>query len=333
MKDGQSEPSPAITDSDHGSRRLHELPSEEQDLVRRLAQRLTQSTAARWRAPSEPEALDRVFRWRRDIDDRCALGPVANAIDDVVAGRHGVALLTTAGASHQTTGDLGVLSAAYDPPTRAHLELARAACEHGGVQTVLMLVSVHNPDKESGGACFEDRLLMLKHGAEGDARLQIGAVAQGLFVDQLRLLQETGLVDRLGASGVCFIVGHDTIERVLQPRYYHYPPSELRDLLQGSRFLVAERFGPGPEALEELVARAAPAGLATRIRPLPWSRPLGRIAATTVRQQFALGRDPGDLAHPTADLLAHLHGLYRTSPQARERYAARVQWIWSLATP
>src|SRR5579862_4406903 len=76
---------------------------------------------------------------------------------------------------------LGVLPAAFNPPTLAHLALARAAL--GVVDEVLFVLPRQFPHKQYEGATFEERLEMLEAATSREPRFSIAASAYGLFAE------------------------------------------------------------------------------------------------------------------------------------------------------
>ncbi len=76
-------------------------------------------------------------------------------------------------------GSLGVLPAAFNPPTRAHLTLARAALNT--VDEVLFVLPRGFPHKSYEGANFDERRRMLVAAAGAEPRYSIAASEGGLF--------------------------------------------------------------------------------------------------------------------------------------------------------
>ena len=77
---------------------------------------------------------------------------------------------------------LGILPAAFNPVTAAHLEMARQGAAQYRLDEVLFLLPFTFPHKEFEGASFEQRLEMLEAALAAESRFSIGSTAQGLFI-------------------------------------------------------------------------------------------------------------------------------------------------------
>jgi nicotinate-nucleotide adenylyltransferase len=140
---------------------------------------------------------------------------------------------------------LGVLPAAFNPPTRAHLALAQAAL--GSVDEVLFVLPREFPHKSYADATFDQRLEMLLAATSDEPRYSIAASDRGLFVDiadecRAAYGPETALLFICGRDAAERIVGWDygeadafvrmldRFELLVAPRGGHYdPPPEIRD--------------------------------------------------------------------------------------------------------
>src|SRR5919202_1815572 len=83
---------------------------------------------------------------------------------------------------------LCVFPGTFNPPTRAHLALARAAVLHA--DEVLFVLPRVFPHKRYEGAGFADRVRMLE-AAAAEPRFSIAASESGLFIDIARECHET----------------------------------------------------------------------------------------------------------------------------------------------
>jgi nicotinate (nicotinamide) nucleotide adenylyltransferase len=140
---------------------------------------------------------------------------------------------------------LGVLPAAFNPPTRAHLALARAALD--SVDEVLFVLPREFPHKSYADATLEQRLEMLLAATSDEPGYSIAASDRGLFVDiadecRAAYSPETALLFICGRDAAERIVGWDygepdafvrmldRFELLVAPREGHYdPPPEIRD--------------------------------------------------------------------------------------------------------
>ena len=98
---------------------------------------------------------------------------------------------------------LGILPGAFNPPTVAHLALARAALAVSG--EVLFVLPRLFPHKHYEGADFAARLRMLELALAAEPRCSIAAAGGGLFVEIARDCREAyGAETRLS-----FLCGRD----------------------------------------------------------------------------------------------------------------------------
>src|SRR5438874_2196968 len=88
---------------------------------------------------------------------------------------------------------VAVLSGAFDPPTRAHAALARAALRRG-MATLLFAIAVQTVDKERGTrADVGLRLTLLCRYARRRPRLGVLVCKRGLYLEQAAALAELGV--------------------------------------------------------------------------------------------------------------------------------------------
>ncbi len=145
-------------------------------------------------------------------------------------------------------GRLGIFPASFNPPTRAHLALIREARKAASLDEILVLLDIHAMDKTPVEARFEDRLQMVKKVFQKDPKISIGLSNRGLFLEKLKPLRQ-----RYGSPvEFVFIVGFDTILRVMDKRYYGSHPRPLDRLFRESRFLIANRGDQEEEAFRKL---------------------------------------------------------------------------------
>jgi nicotinate (nicotinamide) nucleotide adenylyltransferase len=172
---------------------------------------------------------------------------------------------------------LGIFPGAFNPPTRAHLALARAAL--ACVDEVLFVLPRVFPHKEYEGASFEQRVAMLRAALAGESRVSIASTERGLFIDiALECRAEYG-------SGVslAFLCGRDAAERIVNWDYGR--EGAIEGMLDMFSLLVACRKGE----------YTPPPRLAHRISPLPVSEPLDDVSASEVRNRIREGRPWQDL--------------------------------------
>ena len=154
------------------------------------------------------------------------------------------------GISHEQ-GRLGIFPASFNPPTKAHLALIRKAKRLGNLDEILVLLDAQAMDKKIIGADLEDRVIMLKRLFQKDPKISIGISNQGLFVEKLLPLRKV----YPSPISFTFIVGFDTILRVLDKRYYSNRDETLAKLFGQCEFLVANRDGKEENSFEEFFGR------------------------------------------------------------------------------
>jgi nicotinate-nucleotide adenylyltransferase len=166
---------------------------------------------------------------------------------------------------------LAVLSAAFNPPTRAHLALAAASLDHAD-ETLLVLPRVF-PHKSYEGPGFKDRLRLVQDAVAHEPRFSVAASERGLFAE---IADE--LAGAYGASTrVLFVCGRDAAERIVHWDYGE--AGAFQKMLDRFELLVAARGGeysPPPE-------------MRTRIHPLRLAEDYDSISATEVRRRIRAG--------------------------------------------
>jgi nicotinate-nucleotide adenylyltransferase len=187
---------------------------------------------------------------------------------------------------------LGVLAGTFNPPTRAHIALARAALSV--LNEVLFVLPRVFPHKGWEGASFEDRLRMLEAAIRDEPRFSIAASEKGLFIEIARECRAA-----YGDSvELYFLCGRDAAERIVNWDYGR--PGAFLEQLREYQMLVAPRGGdyePPPE-------------MRARIHPLAVPADCDAVSATEVRRRIASGEAWEDLVPP------------ETVPLAREIYCS-----------
>ncbi|KJA19525.1 hypothetical protein HYPSUDRAFT_44298 [Hypholoma sublateritium FD-334 SS-4] len=261
---------------------------------------------------------------------------------------------------------ISILDSSFNPPTLAHLGLANslppdaASNLDSDYSAKLLLLSVKNADKtlKPGDARYEQRLEMMhlmvrsmeplrgeavaQLGPEEAANAAIAIIDEPTFVGKSRVLRE-GFAKRLADTPapainiadveLTFLVGHDTLARLVSPRYY---PSEATMLAALRRFLSADAAG-GDRSRVVSAQRSSPTGGggggavdvveelpyvrefldARRITVIDMGDTLRTYSSTTVRRAVgSMGQDDGTAGSwrrlVTADVARYVveEGLY-----------------------
>ncbi len=212
----------------------------------------------------------------------------------------------------------GALPGSFDPLTSAHAALAAAALRHGGLHSLLYLLSVYTVDKVARDhAALPDRALVLLHHVARRRRQGVIVVNRGLYVE------EAEAVAPLLPAGaeLWFVVGFDKIVQVFDPRYYADREAALRRLFSLAGFLVAPRAAAGRADLAALLDRPENRPYRPRVRPIPLAPAYRDDSATVARALLAAGRDASALLAPAAAAFMAATGCYRDDAA----YAARRQ--------
>jgi nicotinic acid mononucleotide adenylyltransferase len=223
-------------------------------------------------------------------------------------------------APETTPRSVAIVSGAFDPPTRAHEALARAALRQGAEAALFALGTV-TLDKRETGLALEDRVALVGELAARDPRLGVVVHNSGLYADQAAAIRAAVP----SAVELSFVIGLDKLPQILDPRYYDDLERGLERLFSRARLLVAPRGGDDRRVFERLRSSAT----AERWRDRILYRQLGprwrEVSATTARAALAEGRDPGALL--PAGWAARLISLGAYEPGRRSRYRERVRRI------
>ncbi len=173
---------------------------------------------------------------------------------------------------------LGILSGTFNPPTLAHLALAKAALQR--VDEVLFVLPRNFPHKSYHGATLDQRCQMLRQTLEPDSLLGLAVSDGGLFIDIARETRR-----HYPEAELWFLCGADAAERIIHWDY-GTPDAFLR-MLDEFGLLVARR---GTEY-------RWPAEFSHRVEALPMDS-YDEVSSTAVRQRIAAGADWKPLVPP-----------------------------------
>lgn len=187
---------------------------------------------------------------------------------------------------------LGILPGAFNPPTRAHLELAQAAL--GEVDEVVFVLPRIFPHKQYEGASFEQRVEMLCAAAAGP-RFSVAVSEGGLFIE---IARECRAAYGEGVE-LWFITGADAAERIVNWDYRD--ACGIDEQLREYGLLVAPRT----------TVWEPPERLRARVRALNMPGEWRGVSATEVRERIR-GCEPWEHLVPEA-----------IRPMAREIYAGK----------
>jgi nicotinamide-nucleotide adenylyltransferase len=152
---------------------------------------------------------------------------------------------------------LYVLDSSFNPPTKAHMHLARSALMTDSRRTplrLLLLLAIKNADKAPKPAAFEDRLVMMTLMAEEICRemremreeevvVDVGVTGEPFYYKKAEVIEQSGAYDRLKEGEQVHITGFDTIIRVFDPKYYPDGMSVLQSMFDKGKLRVHLRDG------------------------------------------------------------------------------------------
>jgi len=172
------------------------------------------------------------------------------------------------------TGEwFGVLPGAFNPPTEAHLALAKAALQV--VDQVIFVLPRTLPHKSYSGVPFQTRLELLREATAHNGRFAVTTSEGGLLIEIARELRPIVPPD----AELHFLCGKDAAERIVNWNYE--TPETFRNMLEEFHLLVAPRAGDYivPEHHRE------------RIATLPLAAEYQVMSATEVRERIRDGRE------------------------------------------
>jgi len=206
-------------------------------------------------------------------------------------------------------GRIGILCGAFNPPTLAHVELARRAKDGFKLDLILFTMSRITIDKEKvEGLSQEDRMLLLSL-ITGELRwASVAAVNKGLYFEQARAFRSL-----LGNKArIFFVVGMDKVIQIFDPRYYQDRDKALKGLFTEVQLIAASR-GPWDEKeLKEFLSRKENQVYEDRVYPLTLSEGLKDLTSTDLRTRIANGESVQDQLPEVIEKFVAVTGAYRS---------------------
>ena len=203
-------------------------------------------------------------------------------------------------------GSLGIFPASFNPPTKAHLALIREARKQIHLDEILVLLDLQAMDKRFTGATWEDRIAMVGTLFGKDPTISIGLSNRGLFLDKIEPLRRV----YPSPATVTFIVGFDTIIRILDKKYYKKRKKSLDELFEQSRFLVANRDDYEETAFKLLFRKRENKRYQGKVSFFPLPKRYGSLSSSSVRNRIAEGRSINDLVPISVLRYIKRNGIY-----------------------
>jgi nicotinate-nucleotide adenylyltransferase len=170
-------------------------------------------------------------------------------------------------------GSVAVFPGAWNPPTVAHLEIARAALAH--VEEVIWVLPRAFPHKAFEGAGFAERQQMLVQLAGSEPGFSAAISEGGLYAEIAEEAREF-----FGeATEIALLAGRDAVERMAAWDYG--TPGVFDELVKRHRLLVAARQGEYEPAAHH----------SGRIVPLTMAADWDEVSSSEVRRRIESGED------------------------------------------
>lgn len=149
---------------------------------------------------------------------------------------------------------ISVLDSSFNPPTLAHHALAASSSlppDLDSSHSIMLLLSVRNVDKvlHSGDATYMQRLVMMDLLGATISNTVVAVIDEPTFVGKSRIISSFLKQVGIYKPTLTFIVGADTLTRLVDPRYYggseEYMRTQLESFLSSdgddSRILCSSR--------------------------------------------------------------------------------------------
>lgn len=197
---------------------------------------------------------------------------------------------------------LGVLSGTFNPPTLAHLALARQAASQLGLAEVLFVLPATPPHKERLEAPLADRAAMLVCAVEGEPTFSAASCTAGLFVE----IHQALVTEYPADTRAVFLAGRDAAERILLRWPYADPGQALAEMFARFDVAVAARGGGFT-----LPAGSAAERYRGQIHGLELPAEFGSVSATRVRERLGRGENVAGVVSDEVAAYIVRHRLYR----------------------
>ena len=189
---------------------------------------------------------------------------------------------------------IGIYGGTFDPIHRTHLDIARAARDTAGLDTVLFVVAARPPHKRGDVfASAEDRLALVQAAIAGEkgmevSRIEMDRIGPSYTVDTLREIHQ-----QHPEAALFLILGYDSL---LDLPSWHKP----KEILVLARVLAARR--PGINAPLHPMVQG-------RFDMLPIEE--NAMSSTEIRVRVARGEPVHELVPRAVERIIREKGLYR----------------------
>jgi len=177
-----------------------------------------------------------------------------------------------------------------NPPTKAHREVLVEAMKTFSHDEAVVMLDIYHADKSVEEIKLTERMEMMRIAFDGISNLSIGISSRGLFVEKLDLIRKIWKSEK-----ITFLVGMDTMMRILSPSFYQDFDSAMKKLFGDSCFIVAERKDMDEEKIRDIFKSRNLEGYAGKIKVLKTPPSLREISSTEVREKIKRGEPVSDL--------------------------------------
>jgi len=193
-----------------------------------------------------------------------------------------------------------------NPPTKAHREIVTEAVQTYSYDEVVVMLDIYHADKSVEEVSLEERMEMIRLAFDGVPNLSFGISSKGLFVEKLDLIRKIWKSEK-----ITFLVGMDTMLRILSPSFYQDFDSAMEKLFEDSNFIVAERKDMDEKKIEDIFRERNLEKYLGRIKVLKTPSPLKEISSTEVRERIRRDEPVSDLLPPGVEEFIRARTLYK----------------------
>ncbi|KAF9949404.1 hypothetical protein BGZ72_008825 [Mortierella alpina] len=164
---------------------------------------------------------------------------------------------------------IAVLDSSFNPPTKAHYHLLKAAARVG-CDAVLLLLATNNVDKGQTGASAIERLEMMEAMAMDAIRnekedpalrhMAVGLTIHARFMDKAQPILDSYPPNSVQLS---WIMGHDTMTRLFDPKYYKDVQTDMAPFFEQCDVICSSR--PGYGTREDMMLFVDQSGHASKV--------------------------------------------------------------------
>ncbi|KAF9566432.1 hypothetical protein EC968_003743 [Mortierella alpina] len=164
---------------------------------------------------------------------------------------------------------IAVLDSSFNPPTKAHYHLLKAAARVG-CDAVLLLLATNNVDKGQTGASAIERLEMMEAMAMDAIRnekeepalrhMAVGLTIHARFMDKAQPILDSYPPNTVQLS---WIMGHDTMTRLFDPKYYKDVRTDMAPFFEQCDVICSSR--PGYGTRDEMMQFVEQSGHASKV--------------------------------------------------------------------